>query len=132
MKISLASTFFFVLMISTAFAEVEVFSGGQHFKSVNEYRHVAKDIAAKEALSVVSPISKRDELRLEAVSFDKPIKLSVNNFKSLKSSSQLIEQLGVEDIQFALKDITRDDKRPILVISDAKKLKVLTLSENQT
>lgn len=118
-----------LLNLSISFADVEVFSGGQHFKSIDQYHHASKNLANKEAV-ISSSLSPEDQKKLESVSFNKPVYSLVSNLNFQSNTTALIEKLDSQDIQFAIREAVKNDKQPILLVSDSKKLKILKFTSN--
>lgn len=124
------------LNISLSRAEIEVYSAGKYFKSIQEYkdRHqLATDkfkIRGPVVESRLVPLISRVDLKkLDQISYNHAIDQKISDFKVVGHNEKSRFVLDSNEIEEVIRNTMEKSKEPALIISDQGKMRIISFSQ---
>ena len=129
----------FILILLSAFlsgpsyAAIEVYSGGKHFSSFEDYQNVDQPVTAmpvsnpaKEIKESAPVVLDPGQEKLSKISYNWAVDRVVVNFKQNWKNPKPRFIVGADELEYAIAQAMENQHEPTLLISDPKKLRIMS------
>jgi hypothetical protein len=128
---------FILLCVGLAYpaGAVEVYSGGRHFDSFEDYQKINQKPSGMPLTTVAVPIPpakpkipalSADEQRMDKMSYNHGVSHVVVGFEQSWENSKPRFIVGTKELEHVIEETMKKQHEPALLVSDPQKLRILT------